>query len=128
MLLKSMEMERVLADSFPGKTLEDFLAQERSEVEAKVSDAKKAIVDRIMGVIDQAKAAKEREVAGGNKYSAELCNKLKEESVETKQCGNCKNKMNPAKDTVTPGQCTRPIRELGQSQTAPPSVHDRVIV
>ncbi len=31
--LKSMQMEGVLAESFPGKTLQDFLAQERSEVE-----------------------------------------------------------------------------------------------
>ncbi len=56
MLLKSMAMERVLAESFPGKTLEEFLAQQRSEVEANVDNAKKAIVDTIMGVIAKAKA------------------------------------------------------------------------
>jgi ankyrin repeat protein len=72
MLLKSMEMECVLAESFPGKTIEDFLAQERSEVEDKVDDAKKAIVDAIMGVLEKAKAVKKREAPGGNKFTAEL--------------------------------------------------------
>ena len=72
MLLKSMEMERVLAAFFPEKTLEDFLSQERSEVEAKIGDAKKALVDRIMVVIDTAKSRKEREAAGGNKFTTEL--------------------------------------------------------
>jgi hypothetical protein len=38
MLLKSMEMERVIESFFPGKTLEDFLSQTRSEVEAKIGD------------------------------------------------------------------------------------------
>jgi hypothetical protein len=49
MLLKSMEMERVLAEAFPGKTLDEFFAQQRSEVEANVDNAKKTIVDTIMG-------------------------------------------------------------------------------
>jgi hypothetical protein len=79
MLLKSMEMERVLAESFPGKTLEEFLAQQRSEVESNVDNAKKAIVDRIMGVIEKAKAVKKHEAAGGNKFST----MLKGGSVET---------------------------------------------
>ena len=69
MLLKSMEMERVLAESFPGQTLEEFLAQQRSEVEANVDNAKKAIVDTIMGVIEKAKAVKKHEAAGGNKFT-----------------------------------------------------------
>jgi hypothetical protein len=72
MLLKSMEMERVLADSFLGKTLEEFLAQQRSEVEANVDNAKKAIVDTIMGVIEKAKAVKKSEAPGGTKFTAEL--------------------------------------------------------
>jgi hypothetical protein len=72
MLLKSMAMERVLAESFPGKTLDEFLAQQRSEVEANVDNAKKAIVDTIMGVIAKAKAVKKRDAAGGNKFTAEL--------------------------------------------------------
>ncbi len=72
MLLKSMAMERVLAESFPGKTLDEFLAQQRSEVEANVDNAKKAIVDTIMGVIEKAKAVKKRDAAGGNKFTAEL--------------------------------------------------------
>ena len=69
--LKSMEMEGVLAESFPGKTLQDFLAQERRE---KVDNAKKSLVDMIMVVIDKAKAAKKCEAAGGNKFlfTAEL--------------------------------------------------------
>jgi hypothetical protein len=72
MLLKSMEMERVLAESFPGKTLEEFLAQQRSEVEANVDNAKKAIVDTIMVVLEKAQAVKKLEAAGGNKFSAIL--------------------------------------------------------
>jgi hypothetical protein len=72
MLLKSMEMERVLAESFPAQTLEEFLAQQRSEVEANVDNAKKAIVDTIMGVIAKAKAVKKSGAAGGNKFTAQL--------------------------------------------------------
>jgi hypothetical protein len=72
MLLKSMEIELLLAEFFPGKTLELFLAQQRIEVAASVDHFKEALVERIMGVIGKANAAKEHQAAGGNKYTAEL--------------------------------------------------------
>ena len=72
MLLKSMDVERVLAAFFPAKTLDEFFAQQRSEVEANVDNAKKTIVDTIMGVIEKAKAVKKCDAAGGNKFTAEL--------------------------------------------------------
>jgi hypothetical protein len=72
MLLKSMELESVLAVFFPGRTLEDFLALQRCDVVSSVGNAKEALVDTIMDVIDKANAAHEVQAAGGNKYTAVL--------------------------------------------------------
>jgi hypothetical protein len=66
MLRKSMSTERVLAASLPEKRR--FLRAGRGTQER----GRGSLVDSIMGVIDKAKAAKDREAGDGNKYSAEL--------------------------------------------------------
>ena len=71
MLLKSMEIELLLAEFFPGKTLEVLLAQQRIEVVASVDHFKEDLVERIMGVIGKANAAKEHQEAGGRPSSRE---------------------------------------------------------
>ena len=75
MLLKSMELERVLAVFFPGRTLEDFIALQRCDVVSSVGNAKEALVDTIMDVID--KATRSRQLEATNTPPSSRDNRLR---------------------------------------------------